>query len=119
MAEAAAICDALLASIPQPRVSAAEAMRDLTDAERAALLRSRDETLRVIRAETAAMQSRLDGLTAQARVYGSEFKAMMGGADHRRMREIAEWFEVNNDEVGVLKVAIAELSDFASRLEAL
>ena len=119
VADAVSACDALLATMPQPRVSAGDAMRDLTDAQRGVLLQSRAETLRAVRTETAALQERLDALTAQAHTYRNEFTALMNRPHHPRMQQIAKWFEDNDDEVGVLKVAIAELGDFASRLEAL
>ena len=124
MGEAVAACDALLEKMPQPRVSTAEALRDLTDEQRAVLLASRDETLATVRMETAQMQERLDSLTMQAHALGAEFKGMLREPDRvqpreYRLREIADWFTAHDDEVGVLKVAIAELSDFADQLEAL
>jgi hypothetical protein len=119
IAKAAAVCHALLASTSQPGPSVTVAMGDLTDAQRAALRESRDETLRAIRAGTAGMQERLDSLTARSRDYMIEFKQILHGPDRRRPREIADWFEASNEEVGVLKVALAELRDFTGRLEAL
>lgn len=118
-ADAASICDALLATLPQWQASRAVAMRDLTDPQCATLLVSRDETLRTIRAGMAELQERLDELTRLAHTLGAEFKGTMHGPDRRRLQEIAEWFEANNDEVGVLKVAIEELRDLVHRLETL
>jgi transcriptional regulator of aromatic amino acid metabolism len=85
--------EALLASMPQPVVSAADATRDMADAPRAALLASREETLRTNSAETALLQAQLHNLTRQAHACMGEFRQNMHGRITGGRKEIAERFE--------------------------
>lgn len=99
-------------------MSAANAVAALTAEQRDALISSRDASLRVIDVELGLLRPMLAALEAQARDFQADFTRSIDSGT-MPSKTIVEWFENNEEEVGLLKTTIREFEEFRAQLVAL
>lgn len=109
MAEANARVDELLRSMPEAPPTIADVLHDLTDEQRAELAQNKDDAIAEVESELTPLKLSLSTITARSVALREEFQSLDVMKGFERAKEISEWFNAHDDEVGLLKTRIREL----------
>lgn len=119
LTEAQARVDELAGEMPDPPQPIVDVLNALTESERDELARNKDDAIAEVDVELGPLKASLAELTSRSLAFRQEFESLHVRNDFNRAREIAEWFNSHDDEVGLLKTKIRELESIRAFLTTL